>query len=68
MVNNYEVEHQYTILWIVGKINGIKFSLLIYPKDSKIFISPNSLFRCGLMACKKIHYKFVEMNLIIKKK
>lgn len=68
MVNNYQVEHQYEILYIIGKINGIKFSLLIDPKDNKIFISLNSLFRCGLMACKKIHYNLVEMNLIIKKR
>ena len=65
-MNNYQVEHQYTILQIVGKINGIKFSLLIDPKDNKNFISPNSLFRCGLMACKKIQYKLVELTLIIK--
>ena len=37
MVNNYQVEHQYTILYIVGKINGIKFSLLIDPKDKMWF-------------------------------
>ena len=42
MLNNYQVEHQYTILQIVGKINGIKLSLLIDPKYNKAVISPNN--------------------------
>ena len=60
-VNNRQAKHQSTVLEATGKINGMKFSLLVDPGTTEIFISYEALSICKVMASKQDDFNMVEM-------
>lgn len=57
MVNNCQVEHQSTMVELLGKINNVKLIILFGFGATNSLISPHALGKCGLVSYKKNDFR-----------
>jgi hypothetical protein len=68
MVNNYQVEHQLTMLEMTCTIIDQTLSILIDPGATESFISGAALKRIKVKAVEQDEFSFIEMALRAKQK